>query len=168
MPKQAREYAEAVRSYAHGVFSEQPPPFSGLNVEGAGDFPKLDANYLHGVSVASERLCPLRKHASHRDREELVRLLAQIYESEDVHGRRRGRPPMFYALLLADGDHLGEFGSTSGRSGREPRAGAIHQRGIADRNEARWGDRIRWRRRRTGDASRTNGPDLCSRPLQRV
>ena len=109
VPHEAREYADTVRRHAQDVFSERRPPFSGLNVEASGDFPKLDANYLHDEFVASERRCPLRDQASHLGRDELVDMLERIYKAEDGYGRRLGRPPVFYALLLADGDRLGEL-----------------------------------------------------------
>ena len=104
VPQHAREYAQTVSQHVQDVFSERSP-FSGREVEAAGDFPRLDANYLHREFVATER-CPLSADA---DREELDALLKKIYDAEKDDGRRLGPPPVFYALLLADGDRLGEL-----------------------------------------------------------
>ena len=109
-PGQARKYAEAVRnSGAAEVFSMQRAPFAGLSAAAAGDFPKLDANYLHREYVASDHLCPLKGDSSTEDRKHLRKLLTAIYEATDKRGRRLGSPPTFYALLLADGDRLGKL-----------------------------------------------------------
>ena len=108
VPQKAAAYADTVeRSAPEGVFPTQRPPF-GLDVAGAGNFPKLDANYLHREFVTSERLCPLADGATTAAREELAGLLKAIYDAEDKNGRL-GPPPSFYALLLADGDRLGRL-----------------------------------------------------------
>ena len=108
VPQQATNYADAVRQSAEeDVFTTRRPPF-GLGVEAAGDFPKLDANYLHREFVTSERLCPLADGAGTGAREELAELLQIIYDAEDEDGRL-GPPPSFYALILADGDRLGRL-----------------------------------------------------------
>ena len=114
---QAREYAAAVRGSAdNDVFPMQRPPFSGLDVAEAGDFPKLDANYLHREFVTSEQLCPLKDETSTGGRARLGELLKNLYECDDrtSAGRRLRPPPVFYALLLADGDRLGKLVSELG------------------------------------------------------
>lgn len=114
-PDQAREYAAAVRGSAdNDVFPMQRPPFSGLDVAAAGDFPKLDANYLHREFVTSEQLCPLKEETSTGGRARLSTLLKNIYAVRTGAGRRLGPPPVFYALLLADGDRLGKLVSELG------------------------------------------------------
>ena len=109
VPRLAADYADvAIRYGPAGVRSTQCPPF-GLDVLGAGDFPGLDANYLHREFVTSKRLCPLNESAGTDSRKELADRLNVIYDANDEDGRRVGLPPAFYALLLADGDHLGRL-----------------------------------------------------------
>ena len=108
VPGQAAAYADAVGRYAPpGVRTMQQPP-RGLADPAAGDFPKLDANYLHREFVSSDRLCPLNDGEGTDARKELDERLQAIYDAEDENGRL-GPPPTFYALLLADGDRLGEL-----------------------------------------------------------
>ena len=115
VPDQAQEYAAAVRQSApNDTFPMQMPLFSGLNVKAAGDFPKLDGNYLHREFVTSERLCPLTEDSSTGARDRLAELLTNIYAATDREECRLGPPPAFYALLLADGDRLGKLVSELG------------------------------------------------------
>ena len=117
VPPKAAEYAEAVRQGAgDGARSTRPlHPDSG--VSNAGDFPKLDANFLHREFVADERRCPLAGEASPGVRKELVERLGRLYDATDEQGRRLGPPPAFHALLLADGDRLGALaGRLGGKS----------------------------------------------------
>ena len=111
-PRQAREYAEALRESVDEnvpILAEHHPRFAGLNDPAAGDFQMLDANYLHHAGVKNERLCPLADGATEESREELARLLKVIYDATDRTGDRLGPPSSFYALLLADGDRLGKL-----------------------------------------------------------
>lgn len=117
-PRQAREYAEAVRrSTSPGVLAERRTPFKNLLDPAAGDFPALDANFFHRASLKDERLCPLASGAPVDARTDLDRALKQVYCARDATGRSPGPPPAFYALLLADGDRLGKL---VGRLGGEP------------------------------------------------
>ena len=113
-PQQTRQYAEAVRRNAAHTLSERHPPFAGLDDAASGDFPKLDANYLHREFVKTERLCPLPGDTDNSARGDLLRRLETIHDARDGIGRRLGAPPTFYALLLADGDHLGKLVSRMG------------------------------------------------------
>ena len=116
-PQQARRYAEAIRESAGDVIAERRPPFQGLQVNEAGDFPKLDANYFHREFIKNERLCPLDDNAECGTRAELSQLLKTIYQSTDGSDCQLGPPPSFYALLLADGDRLGRLvGELGGQS----------------------------------------------------
>ncbi|MDE0225846.1 MAG: type III-B CRISPR-associated protein Cas10/Cmr2 [Gammaproteobacteria bacterium] len=105
-PDHASQYARAVKKFATGVLSERARFPVGPAV---GDFPRLDANYLHRDSVANERLCPLSDSAASGARDELRQRLDRIYDLKDGHGRPLGSPPTFYALLVADGDRLGKL-----------------------------------------------------------
>lgn len=118
-PGLAREYAEAVRRSTTDVPAEQMPPFAGLEDTNAGDFAKLDANYMRREFVAKERLCPLNDDAADGTREDLGKLLQAIYDARDETGRTLGPPPAFYALILADGDRLGKLLGQLGHVGGE-------------------------------------------------
>ncbi len=108
VPQQAQQYAQRVGRHVQDVFPERPP-FSDGSANAAGAFPRLDANYLHREFVTSERRCPLSAGATQADRDELSKMLKTIYDAETEDGRRLGPPPAFYALLLADGDRMGEL-----------------------------------------------------------
>ena len=114
-PDQARRYAAAVRQCApHDAFPMQHPPFPCLDTKAAGDFPKLDGSYLHREFVTSARLCPLADDSLTGVRDRLDKLLQDLYAATDRTGTRVGQPPVFYALLLADGDRLGKLVSGLG------------------------------------------------------
>jgi CRISPR-associated protein Cmr2 len=114
-PRQASDHAEAVeRSAPGGVLHEWRSSFAGLADPIAGNFAKLDANYFHRGFVEDERLCPLREGAADDARAKQVRLLEGLCSAKDDAGRVLGPPPVFYALLLADGDRLGKLVGTLG------------------------------------------------------
>lgn len=99
-PALAKDYADAVMRLAHeDVLAERR---SGLAGGEAGEFACLDGNYLHRGFLADPRLCPLND-ADGQGREQLRAQLGRLYDSV------KGPPPVFYALLLADGDKLGEL-----------------------------------------------------------
>ena len=115
--QEVASYAMAVEKYApNGVFAEQPPSF--IRRTGIGDFARLDANWFHAEFVKDEDRCPLpNDNTGVREvREELTRLLKAVAATTDESGCRVGTPPLYYALLLADGDRLGEL---VGRRGSE-------------------------------------------------
>lgn len=108
VPQQAASYAVRVKRCADdAAFPMRRPPF-GLGTPAAGEFARLDANYLHRHWVEDQRRCPLKKNATDSARKELSDALTDIYRT-DAAGRRLGLPDSFYALLLADGDHLGKL-----------------------------------------------------------
>ncbi len=114
-PQQASTYAGAVqRGAPPGVFHEWRSCFPNLDRPHAGLFAKLDANYFQAGFVEDERLCPLRGDAPDDTRVTLSRLLAEVCACQDESGREVGPPPVFYALLLADGDRLGQLVGTLG------------------------------------------------------
>lgn len=148
VPRQAAEYADAVSRYGPaGVRTMSRPPF-GLAVPAAGDFPRLDANYLHREFVTNDRLCPLGDGAGigagTGAPEELAERLQTIYDAKHEDGRL-GPPPSFYALLLADGDRLGELLAKLGGSNGEQGSESLHRRRSGSRREARWRDGLRGR-----------------------
>ncbi len=109
VPGEASSYAERVSRAAKDVFPVQHPPFKGLKTTSAGNFPKLEANYLHREFVLDKRLCPLKDGENESTRRKLDKMLKAIYDSKDELGRPLGPPSKFYALLLADGDRLGKM-----------------------------------------------------------
>ena len=115
----ARLYAEAVRQSVSGVLTEGGMLDALPSAVAGGDFVKLDANYFHRERVLSERLCPLPDDASIASsgaRRELAERLQAVYDARDAGGEL-GPPPTFYALLLADGDRLGQLvGNLGGES----------------------------------------------------
>ncbi|MCY4369398.1 MAG: type III-B CRISPR-associated protein Cas10/Cmr2 [bacterium] len=109
-PDAAKDYAEMVQICAPEGVIRRSPPFGGLATGEAGDFPRLEANYMHRRDVLNENLCPLEDDA---DRQWLAGALRSIYSEKDERGRL-GPPSTFYALLLADGDRLGKLVATVG------------------------------------------------------
>lgn len=67
---------------------------------------KVDANYFHRPFLDDPIRCPVDDENT---REELQRQLEQLYQHQNI-----GSPPVFYALLLADGDKLGPLVQTLG------------------------------------------------------
>jgi CRISPR-associated protein Cmr2 len=112
-PDEVDAYAGAVLSRAAegartgGVSSLVPEP---LHVMRAA---YLGANWYHRAFVASPRLAPLDPHLapaeSERARAELIDRLDALFRAPDGEGGTLGSPPIYYALLLADGDRLGEL-----------------------------------------------------------
>ena len=108
-PQPAAAFAEAVKqAVGEDAFPMRPPSF-GLGTLTAGDFARLDANYLHRHWIEDERRCPLKDSAADDVRQQLAGALASIYACKGGSGRRLGPPDSFYALLLADGDRLGKL-----------------------------------------------------------
>lgn len=67
---------------------------------------RLGANWFHRAFVTSPSLAPLTDEQTRRD---LLARLAALAETPDGKGGKLGSPPIYYALLLADGDQLGEL-----------------------------------------------------------
>lgn len=100
-PAAAKDYADTVKRFTHrDVLAE---PRSQLAEAAAGDFPRLDGNYFHRGFLADPRLCPLNDEGDDGSkREHLKSQLRALYSCAKS-------PPVFYALLLADGDHVGDL-----------------------------------------------------------
>jgi CRISPR-associated protein Cmr2 len=127
-PEEAAVYAAAVQEHAKGALAEKSPKFQGLGATVAGNFARLDANYFHTDYLASERLCPLDPAAG-GERRKLVHLLETVYEKKIGRHEEIGPPPIFYGLLLADGDRLGDLERKLG-SDRVSRALAAFTSGV--------------------------------------
>jgi len=88
VPELAKAYAQIVDHVARdNIFPMQRPPFAGLNIADAGDFPKLDANYMNRDFVLDERLCPLKEGA---DRQRLADMLQSIHDAKNLSENPKG------------------------------------------------------------------------------
>ena len=117
-PNQAHQYTKALRQAGGpNLFSERPT--TSLSPLQAQRFETLDANYFHLAYLDDPRRCPLTNgddEAEGKIRKELGALLKEVYRG-NRNGSSPGEPPTFYALLLADGDHLGRLlGSLGGEA----------------------------------------------------
>lgn len=119
-PEAADGYAREVTAAARAVRRPLPPSLAPLAP--AGELATLDANYLHRGFVADPRLCPLPDVAE-QDQEAPVRAalrerLAALYRSGTGTAEQPaavGGPSVYYAVLRADGDKLGDLAVDAGR-----------------------------------------------------
>jgi CRISPR-associated protein Cmr2 len=107
-PAPARAFAQAVlevrgNSALSGGVSEQVKAPSGVD---AGAFTSIDTNWLHASYLKTAELEP---PLAAGDRSRLAALLQDLHETVDAMGRPLGAPPIYFALLLADGDQLGKL-----------------------------------------------------------
>jgi len=107
-PAPARAYAQAVlemrvSSARSGGVSELVKPPSGVD---AGAFTSIDTNWFHASYLKTAELEP---PLTPGDRSRLEKLLQALHETVDAMGRPLGAPPIYFALLLADGDQLGKL-----------------------------------------------------------
>lgn len=102
----ADQYLAAVRNASRDAVRRHAP-LEEIGMASPAGFFRLDANYYHRAFVSSPRLAPLDE--TKVDRRELIALL------EAVNTAAGGAPPVYYALLLADGDKLGELSAIAGR-----------------------------------------------------
>ena len=116
-PEAAAKYAEVAKDAS--LNSLGPPwPFKRMEEQDRlGDFPRLDANWLHEASLRNESMCPLEGDDADEVRSTLLKALRALHKSA-VTSASLGPPPRFYALLLADGDRLGELLRDLGTNGR--------------------------------------------------
>lgn len=75
-------------------------PMSVLDGLAPSEFFRLDANFYHRPFLESDRLCPLQTGA---DREQLLGLLDKLNVTMGAAA------PVYYAMLVADGDQVGEL-----------------------------------------------------------
>jgi CRISPR-associated protein Cmr2 len=98
----ARTYADLVIRHAPDEAREGARRSRGL--ANCGEFTQLNGDYHHPTTLANPRVTPLRDEAA---REKLKAALRAISEVRDGDGRELGYPPVYYAVLLGDGDRLG-------------------------------------------------------------
>ncbi len=98
----ARTYVDLVIRHAPDEAREGARHFSGLAK--CGEFAQLNGDYHHPTSLANPRVSPLRNENA---RKELRAALKAISEVRDSKGKELGYPPVYYAVLLGDGDRLG-------------------------------------------------------------
>jgi len=109
-PERAKAYAEAVQDTApEGAVSDLASPFRDLDRAEAGDFHRIQGEYLQRGFLEDQRRCPLDEHAAEAERAGLVEALRALQRAKDRDGHELGGPSSFYALLLADGDRLGKL-----------------------------------------------------------
>ena len=112
-PEKAREYALALAEVApKAVFAARRAIGASVAEFDTGGFERLNGNYYHVDSVLNDDLCVLNEKTpeeSERIRHELAAKLKAIAETIGPDQKRIGRPSIYYALLLADGDRLGEL-----------------------------------------------------------
>lgn len=108
-PPQAAAFAEALAATAFQdalrVSPRALPALADLRSPLLG----IDANYFQTSFLSDERLCPFRDDTAAEQRPELIRLLSELQNARDDQGSRFGPASVFYALLLADGDRLGQL-----------------------------------------------------------
>ena len=106
-PKAAEDYARAVEQAAPWARSEYNKAFPHLR--DGHPLSVLDANWFHEEALIQPKLCPLKDETRRSDLREKLRALRQ--------SAHLGPPSGHYALLLADGDRLGQLVRSLG--GRE-------------------------------------------------
>lgn len=75
----------------------------------------IDANFLQASFLTDKQLEFLNDGGPPEQRPDLISLLRDLQNARDDQGVRFGSAPVFYALLLADGDRLGQLvGSLGG------------------------------------------------------
>jgi len=116
-PPEADAFAVALREVVQQddlkVSPKAIPALEGLR----GPLLGIDANYLQASFLNGKELDDLNEGASPEQRSHLIRLLRQLQDARDAQGVRFGSAPVFYALLLADGDRLGQLvGSLGGET----------------------------------------------------
>lgn len=101
-PDAARAFADAViRIAPRDVLAERRPTLAGPAAAPAGELARLDANFFHASFLRDRRVCPLAPDVPDQQRDHLVELLRSVCSGAG------GAPPIYGALLLADGDRLG-------------------------------------------------------------
>lgn len=116
-------YADAVAgATGRGTRRPLPPPLARLvtagDPGGVPHYASLDANYWHAGYVSDPQRFTIdggQNRDAERVRADLLGRLRPLYDSQRHTGARLGAPPSYYAIVLADGDKLGDLTSRIGR-----------------------------------------------------
>jgi CRISPR-associated protein Cmr2 len=110
---EARAYAQKVRNGAEQPLGERYTRMKSLvelsEQKSTGDLFRLDGNFFHERALRNERVTPLKNQA---ERQDLLKALKAIE-------KKAGAASSFYALLLMDGDSMGELLSLAREQGKE-------------------------------------------------
>jgi CRISPR-associated protein Cmr2 len=98
----AAAYVDALRAAALPGTIRRRVPVPRLAHTTQDEFFRLDANFYHRHLLASPRACPLKPEAE-QTRDDLGKLLDKVNKAAG------GAAPVYYALLVADGDQLGKL-----------------------------------------------------------
>lgn len=111
--KAGASHSEAARQYAKAITDQIARPLGEKNakirslssIPNVGDLYQLDGNFFHETALANARDMPLglSEDDDARVRGELLTKLKELYRTV------QSRPSSFYALLLMDGDSMGEL-----------------------------------------------------------
>lgn len=120
-PEIAKSYAEKVGQAAGESFGERHNHFPGLSELKAstGDFLSLDGNFFQLNALKNERVTPfdLPDEDSEPLRKALLKSLEQLRRTA-----KSKAPSTFYAVILMDGDSMGELLTTARRADNEANA----------------------------------------------
>lgn len=109
-PEKAEHFATLVRDIGGSTtFIEKRPPFDS-GAESRNRLTAIDENYFHKAFIRNPRLCPLESSAEYSKEEarsKLLEALDAIQETALNDGTTIGPASNYYALLLADGDRVG-------------------------------------------------------------
>jgi len=112
-PEKAELFAKMAREVVPETRRERIDVFAGLGQADIGRFASLDGTLFHRNLVEDVTTTPIEPEEA---RNELIGTLKDLYATRGSDGKPIGPPSPFYALLLADGDRLGqivaELGST--------------------------------------------------------
>ena len=103
----ARQFAEQVRNVANKSLGERHTRIPALQKlkKDTGDFLSLDGNFFQRNAIANARITPLDVPQD-RDADERKKISKELSELND---KVKQKPSTFYAVLLMDGDSMGEL-----------------------------------------------------------
>jgi CRISPR-associated protein Cmr2 len=105
-PNLAKEYATTITEKVKRPFGEKNTKIRSLNsIPNVGDFFQLDGNFFHETTLANAKDMSLGLPEDEDAKVRIV-LLANLNE---LYGRVQSRPSSFYAVLLMDGDSMGQL-----------------------------------------------------------
>jgi hypothetical protein len=110
-PQDAEAYADAVAKASDHALTGGVSSLLHQAQGGAQRFLRLDANWFQRSFVASSKLAPLSDEGA---RASVLARLDSLTAARD--GAGLGSPAVYFALLLADGDRLGQMVASAGSS----------------------------------------------------